>query len=195
MDETSTTDLVDLVRRAQRGDEEALHDLIVTYQNRVAGFVFAITNRRDQVEDLSQQVFIKMVRAIGGLQAPSQFESWLFRLARNTCIDQLRRQKLRRIFLPFAAEHENIPEPPGAVDTEELDALRHALEHLRPQDRALLARGEVAERRGQFGADRHGHLRRCGGRRRAAGCVRSRTSRSGPSPGRNPRTLCPGQKP
>jgi RNA polymerase sigma-70 factor (ECF subfamily) len=139
MDETATTDRVDLVRRAQRGDEEALHELIVTYQNRVAGFVFAITNRRDQVEDLSQQVFIKMVRAIDGLQAPSQFESWLFRLARNTCIDQLRRQKLRRIFLPFAAEHENIAEPPGAVDTEELDALRHALEHLRPQDRALLA--------------------------------------------------------
>ena len=139
MDETATTERVDLVRRAQRGDEAALHELIVAYQNRVAGFVFAITNRRDQVEDLSQQIFIKMVRAIDGLQAPSQFESWLFRLARNTCIDQLRRQKLRRIFLPFADEHENIAEPPGAVDTEELDALRHALGQLRPQDRALLA--------------------------------------------------------
>lgn len=139
MDETATKDLVDLVRRAQRGDEAALHELIVAYQNRVAGFVFAITNRRDQVEDLSQQVFIKMVRAIDGLQAPSQFESWLFRLARNTCIDQLRRQRLRRIFLPFAEEHENIPEPAGAVDSEELDALRHALAQLRPRDRALLA--------------------------------------------------------
>ena len=77
--------------------------------------------------------------AIDRLQAPAQFESWLFRLARNTCIDQLRRQKLRRIFLPFGEEHENIPEPPGAVDSEELDALRHALAQLRPQDRALLA--------------------------------------------------------
>ncbi|MFM9032469.1 MAG: RNA polymerase sigma factor [Opitutaceae bacterium] len=139
MDETATTELVDLVRRAQRGDEAALHELIVAYQSRVAGFVFAITNRRDHVEDLCQLVFIKMVRAIDGLQAPSKFASWLFRLARNTCIDQLRRQKLRRIFLPFAAEHENIAEPPGAVDTEELDALRHALGQLRPQDRALLA--------------------------------------------------------
>jgi len=53
--------------------------------------------------------------------------------------NQLRRQKLRRIFLPFAAEHENIPEPPGAVDPEELDALRYALAQLRPADRALLA--------------------------------------------------------
>jgi RNA polymerase sigma-70 factor (ECF subfamily) len=98
-----------------------------------------MTSRSDSVEDLAQQVFIKMIRALNGLQAPAQFESWLFRLARNTCIDHLRRQKLRSIFLPFAVEHEEVPEPPGAVDTEELDALRHALEQLRPQDRALLA--------------------------------------------------------
>lgn len=131
--------LADLVRRAQKGNEDAQRELIVSYQHRVAGFVYAITGRSDYVEDLSQQVFIKMVRALDRLLAPAQFESWLFRLARNTCIDQLRRQKLRRIFVPFGDEHENIPEPPGAVDPEELDALRHALAQLRPQDRALLA--------------------------------------------------------
>lgn len=139
MESTSTTALADLVRRAQKGDEAAQRELIVSYQHRVAGFVYAMTSRSDYVEDLAQQVFIKMIRALDRLQAPAQFESWLFRLARNTCIDQLRRQKLRRIFLPFGEEHENIPEPAGAVDTEELDALRHALAQLRPQDRALLA--------------------------------------------------------
>jgi RNA polymerase sigma-70 factor (ECF subfamily) len=139
MDQSSSNALAELVRRAQRGDEGAQRELILAYQHRVAGFVYAMTTRSDYVEDLSQQVFIKMIRALDRLEAPSQFESWLFRLARNTCIDQLRRQKLRRIFLPFGAEHENIPEPEGAVDTEELDALRHALAQLRPQDRALLA--------------------------------------------------------
>jgi RNA polymerase sigma-70 factor (ECF subfamily) len=139
MDPSSPTELVDLVRRAQRGEESAQREIILAYQRRIAGFVYAMTNRSDSVEDVSQQVFIKMIRALAHLQAPSQFESWLFRLARNTCIDHLRRQKLRRIFLPFGPEHENVPEPPGAVDTEELDALRHALAQLRPQDRALLA--------------------------------------------------------
>jgi RNA polymerase sigma-70 factor (ECF subfamily) len=139
MDSSSPTELVDLVRRAQKGNEAAQRELIVNYQHRIAGFVYAITNRSDSVEDLAQQIFIKMVRALDRLQAPAQFESWLFRLARNTCIDHLRRQKLRRIFMPFAPEHEDVPEPPGAVDTEELDALRHALGQLRPQDRALLA--------------------------------------------------------
>lgn len=139
MDQSPPTALGERVRRAQRGDDGALRELIVGYQHRVAGFVFAMTNRSDVVEDLCQQVFIKMVRAIERLQAPEQFESWLFRLARNTCIDHLRRMKLRRIFTPFAPEHENVPEPDGAVDSEELDALRHALAQVRPQDRALLA--------------------------------------------------------
>jgi RNA polymerase sigma-70 factor (ECF subfamily) len=139
MDESSTSSLGDRVRRAQRGDEAALRDLIVSYQHRVAGFAYAITGRSDSIEDLVQLVFIKMARALSRLKAPEQFESWLFRLARNTCIDYLRRQKLRRIFTPFAPEHENVPEPAGAVDTEELDALRHALAQLRPKDRALIA--------------------------------------------------------
>lgn len=139
MDQTQTTALVDLVRRAQKGEEAAQRELILAYQHRVAGFVYAMTARSDSVEDISQHIFIKMIRALDRLQAPAQFESWLFRLARNTCIDHLRRQKLRRIFTPFGPEHEDVPEPPGAVDTEELDALRHALSQLRPKDRALLA--------------------------------------------------------
>jgi RNA polymerase sigma-70 factor (ECF subfamily) len=139
MEESSTTPLGDRVRQAQRGDDASLRELIVSYQKRVAGFVYAVTGRSDSVEDLAQVVFIKMARSLHRLNAPDQFESWLFRLARNTCIDHLRRQRLRSIFTPFAPEHENVPEADGAVDTEELDALRHALSKLRPKDRALLA--------------------------------------------------------
>jgi RNA polymerase sigma-70 factor (ECF subfamily) len=139
MDESSTPTLGERVRRAQRGDEAALRELIVSYQHRIAGFTYAITGRSDSVEDIVQMVFVKMARAIERLKAPEQFESWLFRLARNTCIDYLRRQRLRKMFVPFAPEHENVAEPEGAVDAEELDALRHALAQLRPKDRALIA--------------------------------------------------------
>src|ERR1035438_3253839 len=64
MDESSTTTLGDRVRRAQRGDEAALRELIVSYQHRIAGFAYAITGRSDSVEDLAQMVFVKMARAI-----------------------------------------------------------------------------------------------------------------------------------
>src|ERR1700684_114413 len=114
MDESSTTTLGDRVRRAQRGDEIAMRELIVAYQHRVAGFTYAITGRSDSIEDIVQLVFVKMARALERLKAPEQFESWLFRLARNTCIDHLRRQKLRRMFIPFAPEDEKAPARAGA---------------------------------------------------------------------------------
>jgi RNA polymerase sigma-70 factor (ECF subfamily) len=128
METTQTSSLEATVRSAQQGVESAQRELIVAYQRRVAGFVYAVTGRSDCVEDLCQLVFIKMVRALSGLQSPAQFEAWLFRLARNVCIDHLRRERLRRIFVPFAAEHTEVAEPVGAVDSEELDALRQVLQ-------------------------------------------------------------------
>jgi RNA polymerase sigma-70 factor (ECF subfamily) len=142
MDNIETNALADLVRRAQKGVESAQSTLVTSYQRRVAGFVYALTTQPDAVDDLAQMIFIKMVQGLPRLQDPAQFEAWLFRLARNTCIDHLRRQKLRRIFLPFAAEHEEIAETPATVDHAELDALRHALQKLPAKDRALLALAE-----------------------------------------------------
>jgi len=139
MDAAARIALIDLVRRVQIGDERAQRELIVAYQGRISGFVSTLINQSCCIEDLSQQVFIKMIRAIEHLQQVEQFESWLFRIARNVCMDYLRQQKLRRIFLPFLEEHEEVPELNHAVDSEELDALRYALANLRPTDRALLA--------------------------------------------------------
>jgi RNA polymerase sigma-70 factor (ECF subfamily) len=74
------------------------------------------------------------------LDQPAQFEAWLFRLAKNSCIDYLRRQRWQRLFSPLEQEtHSEIPETPQTVDSEELDALRHALAQLKPKDRALIA--------------------------------------------------------
>ncbi len=73
MDPSSTAALVDLIHRAQRGEEAAQREIIVAYQRRIAGFIYAMTGRSDSVEDIAQQVFIKMIRALDRLQAPSQF--------------------------------------------------------------------------------------------------------------------------
>lgn len=140
MDNPDTPELTDLVRQAQQGREPAQRALIVAYQHRVAGFIYTITGRSDTVEDLAQTVFIKMIRALPRLDHPAQFEAWLFRMAKNTCIDHLRRQRWQKLFSPLEQEkHAEIPETPNAVDSEELDALHHALSQLKPKDRALLA--------------------------------------------------------
>lgn len=140
MEKSDQTELTELVRQAQLGRESAQRDLIRAYQNRVAGFVYTIVGRSDAVEDITQVVFIKMIRSLSKLDQVAQFEAWLFRLAKNTCIDHLRRQRWLRLFSPLETEqHSEIPESPQAVDSEELDALRHALSQLKPADRALIA--------------------------------------------------------
>ena len=139
MEQAEITDLTTLVREAQQGDAHAQRTLIRSYQARIAGFVYAVTGQSQAVEDLAQITFIKMFQALGGLKDPALFEAWLFRLARNTCIDHIRRQKWQRFFTPFEPEHSEIAEKPTTVDSEELDALRHALGKLRPKERALMA--------------------------------------------------------
>jgi RNA polymerase sigma-70 factor, ECF subfamily len=140
MADIESTSLTELVRQAQQGREDAQRSLILAYQRRLAGFVYAITGRSDAVEDLCQTVLIKMVRSLPRLDRPEQFEAWLFRMARNASIDHLRRQRWQHLFSPLEYEmHSEIPETDTTVDPEELDALRHALSKLKPADRALIA--------------------------------------------------------
>lgn len=140
MDKLETPELTELVRRAQLGQESAQRALILAYQRRVAGFIYTITGRSDSIEDIAQTVFIKMIRYLPKLDHAAQFEAWLFRMAKNSCIDHLRRQRWQRFLSPLEDEkHAEIPETPTSVDSEELDALKHALAQLKPKDRALLA--------------------------------------------------------
>lgn len=127
------------VRAAQEGDEAAQRKLVVAYQRRVAAFIYTIMAPSNDVEDLCQAVFIKMVRSLRSLRHPEQFESWLFRMAKHACLDQLRRRKTRSFITAFLPQHVEVPEPYGAIDTEELDALRYALAQLNPKERILLA--------------------------------------------------------
>lgn len=152
MDINDSTELAELVRQAQQGREPAQRELVARYQQRVAGFVYAITGRSDTVEDLAQIIFIKMFRALNRLDDPAHFEAWLFRLARNSCIDHIRREKWRRFLTPIDTEHETIPETGASVAPEELDALRHALQQLKPKDRALLALAQEGRSQAEMAA-------------------------------------------
>jgi len=93
---------VEYIRRVQRGDSETFGLLVEKYQQRIFSIVFHLVRRRDEVEDLAQEVFFKAFRAIRSYNFQSSFATWLSRIAVNHCYDYLR--KVRASHLSYYSE-------------------------------------------------------------------------------------------
>lgn len=125
------------IEAARAGDQHALEEVIRRYQDRIARFVISLVGRDADYEDLCQLAFVKMALALPKLREVAIFEGWLFRIARNVCMDHLRRLKWRRMFVPFARDHEEVPVDDSAEDPRFRD-LEAALVHLPPDQRELI---------------------------------------------------------
>ena len=78
-----------LVVRVQKGDKSAFDLLVRKYQHRIAKLVSRFVSDRSEVEDVTQEAFIKAYRAIGGFRGDSAFYTWLYRIAINTAKNYL----------------------------------------------------------------------------------------------------------
>jgi RNA polymerase sigma-70 factor (ECF subfamily) len=85
------------IKRAQQGEPEAFSPLVQRYQPRVFSLVYHLVRRRDEVEDLAQEIFIKAFRAIRSYNFQSSFATWLSRIATNHCYDYLRHERASRV--------------------------------------------------------------------------------------------------
>lgn len=81
------------IKRAQSGDDEAFSEIIRAYRKRILGTVYRMISRGDDVEDVGQEVFVRLYDSIGQLRTPQVFEPWLYRLTVNACYDYLRRKR------------------------------------------------------------------------------------------------------
>lgn len=83
------------VRRAQAGDREALGFLYARYADNVYGYVRSIVHDTHEAEDVTQQVFAKLIKVIGKYEEREvPFFAWVLRVARNLAVDHLRRQRV-----------------------------------------------------------------------------------------------------
>jgi len=78
-----------LVERVQRGDKTAFDLLVRKYQFRLAKLVSRYVSDRTEVEDVTQEAFIKAYRALKGFRGDSAFYTWLYRIAINTAKNYL----------------------------------------------------------------------------------------------------------
>ena len=78
-----------LVQRAQRGDLRAFDLLVLKYQGRIAALVSRYLSDAGEVEDVTQEAFIKAYRALGKFRGDSAFYTWLYRIAANAAKNHL----------------------------------------------------------------------------------------------------------
>ena len=132
---TASLDELELVERSRQGDLEAFNAIVAAYQDRVYNLCLRMLGSSQAAEDATQEAFLSAYRNVGRMRGAS-LRAWLFRIAANACIDELRRRR-RHAQVSLEAP------PPHAADEESERAMEVADPAAGPEQLAL--RVEVCE--------------------------------------------------
>jgi len=148
------------IARAKQGDMSALHFLYVRYADDVYGFVNSIVRDHHEAEDITQNLFAKLMRVIGKYeQREVPFSAWILRVARNAALDHVRARRQ----IPFE-EVRTSDEGHEQIGFERFQSIRAALDRLPGDQREVLilrhiaglTPGEIAEVLGKTESSVHG---------------------------------------
>jgi RNA polymerase sigma-70 factor (ECF subfamily) len=84
-----------LVEKAREGDPGAFNQIVTAYRKRILGTISRLIGRPEDVEDVAQEVFVRLYYSLDQLRSADVFEPWLYRLTVNASYDYLRRAKRR----------------------------------------------------------------------------------------------------
>jgi len=85
-----------LIEKARQGDGAAFNQVVLAYRKRTMGTIIRLIGRPEDVEDVAQEVFVRLFLCLEQLRAPELFEPWLYRLTVNAAYDYLRKRKRRQ---------------------------------------------------------------------------------------------------
>ncbi len=84
-----------LIERLVARDERAFNELVRTYERRVFGLVLRMLGNRAEAEDLTQEVFVQVFKAIGSFRGDSKLSTWIYRIAVNLCKNRTKYLRVR----------------------------------------------------------------------------------------------------
>lgn len=85
----------ELIESARAGDHGAFNQIVLAYRRRILGTISRLIGRPEDVEDVAQEVFVRLYDSLDQLRTTEVFEPWLYRLTVNASYDYLRRAKRR----------------------------------------------------------------------------------------------------
>jgi len=151
-----------LLEATRAGDEAAFAELVRRYRNQITNYVYRMTNDYDAAVDLAQETFLRVFRAADRYQTSYAFSTYIYRIATNLAISELRRRKRRRLvsLATFFQGRDGAPgeatelDPPDAcplqdaalVDDERRAAVARAISTLPEKYRAPLVLRDVEGR-------------------------------------------------
>ena len=94
---TELPDAIDtLIQRCLAGDQDAWADIVRQYRRRIYSVAYKFTGNHEEAEDLTQDIFIKVFRALHTFDRRANFQTWLISVSRNMCIDHYRSVRKER---------------------------------------------------------------------------------------------------
>lgn len=141
-----------LIRMAKAGDKQAFGTLLSSHEARMYNIAFRMMGSSEDAMDMVQEAMIKVYRALGRFEGNAQLGTWLYRVTTNTCLDELRRRKLRQSVSLDEREEQGAPapvdhhfeRPEEAVERGERQAaLKTAIQKLPPEHQAAIVLRDI----------------------------------------------------
>jgi RNA polymerase sigma-70 factor, ECF subfamily len=149
------------IARLVARDESAFNELVITYERRVYGLVFRMLGRRDEAEDLAQEVFVQVFKAIDQFRGESKLSTWIYRIAVNLCKNRTKYLSRRHageqddidamaervpMTAARAATVGDVSRPDELVEGMQLeDIVKRAIQKLEPEFREALILADVED--------------------------------------------------
>ena len=100
------SDIQNYIKRVKAGDFRAFSYIVSAYQQMVFTLVLKIINNREDAEDITQEIFIKVFKSLDSFRDESGFSTWLYRIAYNTTLSEIRKRKI--VFASFDNDFSNL---------------------------------------------------------------------------------------
>jgi RNA polymerase sigma-70 factor, ECF subfamily len=143
----------ELIEKARGGDAHAFNDVVLAYRKRILGTISRLIGRPEDVEDVAQEVFVRLYYSLDQLRTSEVFEPWLYRLTVNAAYDYLRRRKRRPESRMSDLSEQQVLMADSAAGTKQDDTQREKsrvrefmnalFQHVSEEDRILLTLKEV----------------------------------------------------
>ena len=128
MDDSNCSPDLFLARRAAAGHQDAWAQIVETYGRRIFNVAFQFTSNREDAEDLTQEIFVRLHEGLKSYRGESPLAGWALRLSRNLCIDRYRQTRREKTWQRVAQEV--IEQIPSGIDIEAQSDRRRTVEEL-----------------------------------------------------------------